>query len=365
MGGRKVIRREAWRLFRVVDEVADARNLDDYASRAVRALGWLIPTDLAASYSELDLAGNRIIRDVTFPDMGELPRDAENGFWEFNHQHPLAGPRLQEAAKRPIRISDYLSRREFHALELYQRFFRLVGSEHEMLIAFPAPGGQACGLTIDRASEDFSDDERSVLGLLRPHLVRARRAAADRERLAELDRALAADVEIARIGPGGTADFRTARGWTWMAEYFDGHRPLRGTLPAELGDWVTRSGHRAATGDPGPPSELTVRRDGRVLRLRVVPGRGPGQPDLLLLQQSEARRPAVTAAARRLTGRELELLGWVARGLTNEQIARVLSIAPGTVRKHLDNVFAKLAVQTRTAAIARVFGTPPMPGGDQ
>ena len=57
-----------------------------------------------------------------------------------------------------------------------------------------------------------------------------------------------------------------------------------------------------------------------------------------------------------LTPREREVLDLVADGLTNAQVAAVLWIASGTVRRHLENVFAKLAadttvdVHTRTAA---------------
>ena len=55
-----------------------------------------------------------------------------------------------------------------------------------------------------------------------------------------------------------------------------------------------------------------------------------------------------------LTRREHEVVLLVAEGLTNAEIARTLWIAPGTVRRHLENVFAKLGVHTRTAAVARV-----------
>jgi DNA-binding CsgD family transcriptional regulator len=57
-----------------------------------------------------------------------------------------------------------------------------------------------------------------------------------------------------------------------------------------------------------------------------------------------------------LTAREREVLAWVARGKTNAEIARQLWLAPSTVRKHLENVYAKLGVSTRTAAVARFLG---------
>jgi DNA-binding CsgD family transcriptional regulator len=53
---------------------------------------------------------------------------------------------------------------------------------------------------------------------------------------------------------------------------------------------------------------------------------------------------------RGLTPREAEVLGWVARGKTNVEIGAVLFISPLTVRKHLENIFEKLGVRTRTAA---------------
>jgi DNA-binding CsgD family transcriptional regulator len=54
----------------------------------------------------------------------------------------------------------------------------------------------------------------------------------------------------------------------------------------------------------------------------------------------------------RLTPREGEVLELVAAGLTNAGIAERLWISPGTVKKHLDNVYAKLGVTNRAAAVA-------------
>jgi DNA-binding CsgD family transcriptional regulator len=57
-----------------------------------------------------------------------------------------------------------------------------------------------------------------------------------------------------------------------------------------------------------------------------------------------------------LTRREREILAWVARGKTNAQIGEALWIAPSTVRKHLENIYPKLGVRTRTAAVTRLLG---------
>ena len=51
-----------------------------------------------------------------------------------------------------------------------------------------------------------------------------------------------------------------------------------------------------------------------------------------------------------LTIREREIIDLVSEGLTNDEIAQRLWISPGTVRRHLENIYAKLGVHTRTAA---------------
>jgi DNA-binding NarL/FixJ family response regulator len=53
-----------------------------------------------------------------------------------------------------------------------------------------------------------------------------------------------------------------------------------------------------------------------------------------------------------LTPRETEVLGWLAKGKTNRDIAEILGLSPRTVNKHLEHVFEKLGVETRAAAAA-------------
>ncbi len=62
-----------------------------------------------------------------------------------------------------------------------------------------------------------------------------------------------------------------------------------------------------------------------------------------------------------LTEREAEVLRLVTRGLTNREIAAELVISTGTVRKHLDNIYAKLDVHTRTSAAAAIHQHRPSP----
>ncbi len=51
-----------------------------------------------------------------------------------------------------------------------------------------------------------------------------------------------------------------------------------------------------------------------------------------------------------LTEREVEVLRWVSFGKTNKDIADILQLSPRTVNKHLEHIYIKLGVETRTAA---------------
>ena len=94
--------------------------------------------------------------------------------------------------------------------------------------------------------------------------------------------------------------------------------------------------------------------------------RGPG-PDfserdraLLGLLRPHLHQAYLDAERRRhpapqLTARQRELLRLVAAGHTNRQLARQLGISEGTVRTHLENIYATLQVSSRTAAVTRAF----------
>jgi ATP/maltotriose-dependent transcriptional regulator MalT len=75
-------------------------------------------------------------------------------------------------------------------------------------------------------------------------------------------------------------------------------------------------------------------------------------PDLARVE-ALSRRAAASAGG--LTAREVEILRLVAAGKTNREIAATLVISDHTVRRHLQNIFAKLGVPSRAAATAFAF----------
>lgn len=124
-----------------------------------------------------------------------------------------------------------------------------------------------------------------------------------------------------------------------------------------------------AEGEPLPPPLATIADLGRGIEqvsLRGLTARRAAElsHSLCVVSLAEASEmPDPTRMPARLTAREGEVLLWVARGKTNRDIADILGMSPRTVNKHLEHVFEKLGVETRTAAAAAARRLNLDPGG--
>jgi DNA-binding CsgD family transcriptional regulator len=183
-----------------------------------------------------------------------LPADCtgadEQAFWEhYSASDHCCYPDRSGDLRSVTKTSDFYSSRQWRSTGMYHDYVRPVGIEHELMVCLPAgPGwtagpGRAVRLLFSRApGPDFSERDRALLALLRPHLLEA---------------------------------------------YLDAERLRRADPP--------------------------------------------------------------------LTARHWQLLRLVAAGHTNAQIGRKLGVSEGTVRKHLENIYARLQVSSRTAAVTRAF----------
>src|SRR5215204_1037447 len=102
-------------------------------------------------------------------------------------------------------------------------------------------------------------------------------------------------------------------------------------LPERIAEW-----HASACGT------LVIAGDGSTL---VIEATGAGSAPL------PSERPSGDDM---LTARERDVMRCIEDGLSNAEIARELWIQPTTVRKHLENIFAKLGVRSRTAALSKL-----------
>jgi DNA-binding CsgD family transcriptional regulator len=145
------------------------------------------------------------------------------------------------------------------------------------------------------------------------------------------------------------ADFYSARQWHSTGMYGDCYRPQGIEHELQL----------CLPEPPGP-----TQGPGRTVRLYFFRGPGPDFCErdraLLTLLRPHLHQAYLDAERRRhpiprLTPRQKELLHLVAAGHTNAQIARRLGLSEGTVRTHLENIYGRLHVSSRTAAVTRAF----------
>jgi DNA-binding CsgD family transcriptional regulator len=202
-----------------------------------------VPSD-CVSFFGLDSREREIWFGQDVP--GDAGGDDLDAFWEHYWDcRPCSYPDQSGDVRSVTQNSDFYSAREWHATGMYSDYFRPVGFEHELMLCLPGAPGRTVRLMFFRGrGRDFSERDRALLALLRPHLLEAY-----------------ADAEL----------------------------------------------HR-----------------------RSVPALTPRQWDLLRL---------------------------VAAGCTNSQIARRRGLSEATVRKHLENIYSRLQVSSRTAAVTRAFAT--------
>jgi DNA-binding NarL/FixJ family response regulator len=136
--------------------------------------------------------------------------------------------------------------------------------------------------------------------------------------------------------------------------------------PPPEGGRGTAKAAGAAAAIPSQAPELQEPVTGPGQYVRLILHRGPG-PDfserdraLLVLLRPHLYQAYLDAERRRrpvprLTPRQNDLLRLLAAGHTNTQIARRLGISEGTVRTHLENIYQRLGVSSRTAAVIRAF----------
>ncbi len=122
--------------------------------------------------------------------------------------------------------------------------------------------------------------------------------------------------------------------------------------PEPVCQWLRR--HVAGTEVLIEPPRLSIELGPKRLtfRLHQQIGDSEGGGDWLIIMQEVSDESVIEAISLsfKLTPREAEVLYWVVKGKINRDIGDILGSSPMTVKKHLERVFAKLGVETRTAA---------------
>ncbi len=192
---------------------------------------------------------------------------------------------------------------------------------------------------------------REVIARIQAHVQGARQASQARN---ALDAFGHASLTV-RVSDGRVL-WQTPLARQLMQRYFDTPESV---APAELADWLRQQAPLALTmveaaesGQSPPAAAPTwVVNLGRA-RLSFALHEPTGEDEWLLVMRETSDQAAMDALCQafKLTTREGEVLYWVVKGKTNRDIGDILGSSPATVKKQLEHIFAKLGVETRTAA---------------
>ncbi len=235
-------------LLEVIDAGFSASTPTGVPSAVLERAHRLVPCDVV-SFLDMEPKRKATYIGQSFPSDGADEQVDDDTFWRHYWDClDCCYPDVSGDIRTVITVSDFYTPREYHNTGMYADCMGPFGIEHEAMLSISAPAGRSRRFVFFRSrGPDFSDHERLLLSLLRPHLD---------ELYQKLER-----------------------------------------------------------------------------ERRVVPD---------------------------LTTRQVELLRLVASGRSNAEIARELVVSAATVRKHLENIFARLDVTTRTGAVARAFPATPL-----
>ena len=336
-----------------------AEDLDAFARHVAEGLPALVPND-AATYNEINPRTRRADW-VVEPAAIDFPGSRE-AFGRHMGEHPFVTYFRRTADGSAIKLSDFLTRPQFHDLGLYQEFYRHVRCEHLMAINLPVAPPVIIGIAAVRTRRDFTERERLLFDLVRPHASQAYRnaeaATLHREELALLRQGVEdLGQGLVTLGRNARIVLATTRARKWLTEYFGASRGPSNRLPETVERWVqhTTTVRLAQGGFARPPRPLLVERGGKRLTVRL---QSASSCHLLLLAEQHLSATPAACESLGLTRREAEVLTWVVEGKTNGAIATILGISARTVQHHLDHVYRKLDVENRSAAVARALTAP-------
>ena len=178
-------RRELQRAIGFLAEAAATLGLQGLLRHVVEGLPALVGSELT-TLSDCDLVADT--RRVIGMPGGAISADERACFDRHLHEHPLVQYHEQHEHQRARRISDSLSRAQFHRTGLYNEYYRRIGIDHVVALPLITGRRRVVSFVLNRSRRDFSARDCEMLELLRPGLLALYRRAEWTDRtLDELD----------------------------------------------------------------------------------------------------------------------------------------------------------------------------------
>ena len=321
-------------------------------SHLLSGLQSLVPTDYN-SWKEITLQGHPKVMGI-FSPQNATAASLLPVFQRHVRDHPICNY-WQRSGKHDgaLSWSDVSSRSEFESLPLYEEFYRPLGIHHQLVVALEARPSHLIYVALNRNHAPFTEEERQLLTALQPHASQALQQLRELHRL----RSTLASFEtlvnnlnqgVVCLSAQNRIGWASTRARAYLQTYWHS-APNAVCLPDTLLAWLLKNLDAIGAGGVirGP---LIVQRQASRLAIRLL----VEKKERYLFFEESAMQPAFEAFKKvGLTDRESEVLGWVAHGKSNDEMAATLNLSSQTVKKHLERIYSVLGVTSRTEAVLK------------
>jgi DNA-binding NarL/FixJ family response regulator len=356
------------KLLQTIQQLYSFVDLDTFLDRSSVAIDRLIPSDIygPAFQSHQGDAISISIAKFGHTLMEDQRRQLEEIANTHFFEHPIA-QHLPKTLGGAYKVSDFITQQQLYRLEgLYQQYLRIMGVQDQMTLfltethhlpGMPLQEMPAVCFALHREQWTFTERDRLLLNLLRPHLVQAYENARTLHKAQQEARQFQQSLEqlqVIILDEDLRVQLMSAETAQCLQTYFPGVSAAD-QLPDFVSSWVRYQVDclHSPLELPSSRLSLTIELAGRKLILRLVPDRATGRYLLLLEEQESLSLKALEYLG--LSHRETQVLLGLIKGLDNSAIAQQLGMKSGTVRKHLENIYRKLQVQSRSEAVIKAL----------
>lgn len=328
------------------------QDLTDLPQIMMQIAAALIP-NLFCTYNELHPATQNVVVAYRPEEWRQRMEPYIEPSAPYLSEHPVYTHVHQTGDGRACAISDFITEEAWQRNGFYKAIFEPLHVRDTLIFCLVAENSAMIFLALNRATWGFSERDKQVANLLRSHFTAAYNNAVaftESHALSLLtDAPKVGTVGVAAVNERGQVIHANEESVRLIRKYFQ-LNAWNSALPNTVQNWLS---HESATGLPAS----TLEEISGLQRLVIRWGRQPNGSKILLLREQH-QAPGDTVASANLSRRESEVLGWLVEGKTNAEIASILSISVRTVEKHVEMIYRKLGVETRTGAMLRIFSQP-------
>ncbi len=347
------IRDRNWRnLLEAITHLHSDLSPETLPERALGAVQKIISGDILAydSFTEDGVHTGDIWHDPP----GTISPELYAVFSKLASEHPFAPYVFSRSYRFAMMTADYVSPLDFKNSAIFSEFYKHFPVHHQLLVPITTGPGTLVTCAVNRRGKNFTEEERMMLDLIAPHLGGAiqnsRKMQAVLAALNDLSTALETrSCGIVSLNSDLKVLYISSVCTDLLQRYLGKSVCKDGSLPEFLIGWIKQNDLLSNGEFPRVPINLKLELPGSILSVTLMFD-GKSDERSLILEEFKEFRPADLRTLG-LTKRQAEILFWLSRGKTDKDIGGILCISHRTVNKHLEAIYSRLGVETRTAAI--------------